>query len=69
MKIIRVPSFFLFFFYSLHKGKVSRCGLNQCDPGVSDAGTRLLSKFRSGTHGLNEKLSRHRGKNGRTECV
>ena len=37
--------------------------------GVSDAGTRLLFKFRSGTHGLNEELSRHRGRNGRTECI
>ena len=37
--------------------------------GVSDAGTRLLFKFRSGTHGSNEELSRHRGRNGRTECV
>ena len=37
--------------------------------GVSDAGTRLLFKFRSGTHGLNEELGRHRGRNGRTECV
>ena len=27
--------------------------------GVGDAGTRLLSKFRSGTHGLNEELGRH----------
>jgi len=36
--------------------------------GVSDAGTRLLFKFRSGTHGLNEKLGRHRGRNDRTEC-
>ena len=27
--------------------------------GVSDAGTRLLFKFRSGTHGLNEELGRH----------
>ena len=35
----------------------------------SDAGTRLLFKFRSGMHGLNEKLGRHRGRNGRTECV
>ena len=24
--------------------------------GVSDAGTRLLFKFRSGTHGVNEEL-------------
>ena len=37
--------------------------------GVSDAGTRLLFQFRSGTHGLNEELGRHRGKNSRTECV
>ena len=34
-----------------------------------DPGTRLLFKFRSGTHGLNEELGRHRGRNGRTECV
>ena len=30
--------------------------------GLSDAGTRLLCKFRSGTHGLNEELGRHRGR-------
>ena len=36
---------------------------------VSDAGTRLLFQFRSGTHGLNEELSRHRGRNGKTECI
>ena len=30
---------------------------------VSDAGIRLLFKFRSGTHGLNEELGRHRGRN------
>ena len=28
--------------------------------GVGDAGTRLLFKLRSGTHGLNEELGRHR---------
>ena len=37
--------------------------------GVSDAGTRLLFKLRSGTHGLYEELGRHRGRNGRTECI
>ena len=37
--------------------------------GLSDAGTRLLFKFRSGTHGLNEELGRHRGREGRKECV
>ena len=29
--------------------------------GVSDAGSKLLFKFRSGTHSLNEELGRHRG--------
>ena len=33
--------------------------------GVGDAGTRLLS----GTHGLNEELGRHRGREGRKECL
>ena len=33
---------------------------------VGDTGTRLLFKFRSGTHGLNEELGRHRGK---SECA
>ena len=37
--------------------------------GVSDAGTRLLFKFRSGTHGLNEELGRHKGRNCWTECI
>ena len=35
--------------------------------GVSDAGTRLLFKFRSGTHGLNEELGR--GREGILECT
>ena len=30
--------------------------------GVCDVGSRLLFKFRSGTHGLNEELGRHRGR-------
>ena len=37
--------------------------------GVGDAGTRLLFKFRSGMHGLNEELGRHRGREGRKECL
>ena len=39
--------------------------------GICDAGSRLLFKFRSGTHGLNEELGRHRGKEGKTDvpCV
>ena len=37
--------------------------------GLSDAGTRLLFKFRSGTHGLIEELGRHRGREGKKECV
>ena len=37
--------------------------------GVSDAGTRLLLKFRSGTHDLNEELGRHRNREGKSECT
>ena len=38
--------------------------------GVGDAGTRLLFKLRSGTHGLNEELGRHRGREGKYNlCV
>ena len=36
--------------------------------GICDAGSRFLFKFRSGTHGLNEELGRHRGREGKTEC-
>ena len=35
---------------------------------MCDAGSRLLFKFRSGTHGLNEELGRHRGREGKMEC-
>ena len=34
--------------------------------GICDAGSRLLFKFRSGTHGLNEELGRQRGREGKT---
>ena len=37
--------------------------------GMSDAGTRLLFHFSSGTHRLNEELGRHRGREGKKECV
>ena len=37
--------------------------------GVGDAGTRLLFKFRSGTHGLNEEVGRYRGREGKSECT
>ena len=36
--------------------------------GICDAGSRLLFKFRSCTHRLNEELGRHRGREGKTEC-
>ena len=36
--------------------------------GVCDAGARLMFKFRSGTHGLNEELGRHSNRDGRKEC-
>ena len=35
--------------------------------GLSDAGTRLLFKFRSGTHGLD--FGRHSGREGKKKCV
>ena len=37
---------------------------------MGDAGTRLLFKLRSGTHGLtlNEELGRHRGREGKCMC-
>ena len=37
--------------------------------GTCDAGFRLMFKFRSGTHGLNEDLGRQRGREGRKECL
>ena len=37
--------------------------------GINDAGTRLLFKFRSGMHDLNEELGRHRGREGKLECT
>ena len=36
--------------------------------GICDTGSGLLFNFRSGTHGLNEELDRHRGREGKTEC-
>ena len=35
---------------------------------VCDEESRLLFKFRSGMHGLNEVLDRYRGREGKTEC-
>ena len=37
--------------------------------GVCDARNRLLFKFKSGTHGLNEELGRHRGREGRMNVL
>ena len=37
--------------------------------GVSDAVSRLLFKFRSGIHGLNEELGRHRGREGKVDVL
>ena len=36
--------------------------------GICDVGSKLLFKFRLGTHGLNEELGRHRGRECKTEC-
>ena len=37
--------------------------------GVSDMGSKLLFRFRSGTHGLNEELGRHSCINSSKACV
>ena len=37
--------------------------------GVSDAGSRLLFKYRLGTHGLHDELRRHRGRERESECT
>ena len=37
--------------------------------GESDAGSRLMFNFRSGPHGLNEELGRHRRREGMKECL
>ena len=37
--------------------------------GACDIGSRLMFKFRSGTHGLIEELGRHRGREGRKEFL
>ena len=36
---------------------------------MSDAASRSIVKFRSGTHGLNEELGRHRRREGMKECL
>ena len=36
--------------------------------GVSDMGSKLLFRFRTGTHGLNEELSRHSTRNSSKAC-
>ena len=37
--------------------------------GVSDLGSKLLFKFRSGFHGLNEELGRHNTRNSSKACL
>ena len=60
-----------FFISSLHSGMCKKSKLRvyrelkedfECKKylhGVSDMGSKLLFRFRSGTHGLNEELGRH----------
>ena len=50
---------------SLKKTSIVKLDFKKYLRGVCDAGTL---KFRSGTHGLNEELGRHRGREGRKEC-
>ena len=54
---------------SLYRTFSKKVGFKKYLHGMSDAGSRLLFKFRSGTHGLNEELGRHRGREGKVECT
>ena len=54
---------------SLYRTFSKKVGFKKYLHGVSDAGSRLLFKFRSGIHGLNEELGRHRGREGKVECT
>ena len=53
---------------SLYKNFGKGIEFKKCLHGVADAGSRLLFKFRSGTHGLNEEWGRHSGREGNKEC-
>ena len=46
---------------SLYRTFSKKVVFKKCLHGMSDAGSTLLFKFRSGIHGLNEELGRHRG--------
>ena len=52
----------------IYKRFVKQCEFKKYLHGFCDARTRLFFKFRSGTHGLNEELGRHRGREGKMEC-
>ena len=54
---------------SLYRTFCKAVGFKAYLHGACDAGSRLMFKFRSGTHGLNEELGRHRGREGRKECL
>ena len=54
---------------SLYKTFSKKVGFKKHLHGTSDAGSRLLLKFRSGTHGLNEELGRHRGRDRKVKRV
>ena len=54
--------------HNMYKTFVKQSEFKKYLHGFCDAGTRLLFKFRSGTQGLNEKLGRHRGREGKVEC-
>ena len=74
VRVLFCNCFFLLFCVIINKLTLYKCFGREVQfkkylHGLSDAGTRLLFKFRSGTHGLNEELGRHRGREGKKECV
>ena len=54
--------------FTIYKSFGDEVKFKRCLNGVGDAGTRLLFKLRSGAHGLNEELGRHRGREGKCMC-
>ena len=52
--------------YRIFRKKI---GVKKYLHGVSDARSRLLLMFRSGTHGLNEELGRHGARKGKVQCI
>ena len=54
---------------SLYRTFSKKVGFKMFLHGMSDAGSRLLFKFRSRAHGLNEELGKRRRREGKVKCT